>query len=117
MERDPEYAALLDACLGEVEALGHADARQIDHREAFVFVSSPGSVTPYHIDPEWNFLLQVRGSKTITVFPAGDPSILSEVGTGALLFRGASQFVVQGRVRGQGRAVRRWVRATACMCR
>lgn len=77
VERDPEYAALLDACLGEVEALGHVDARQIDHREAFVFVSSPGSVTPYHIDPEWNFLLQVRGSKTITVFPP-DPAILSE---------------------------------------
>src|SRR5262249_33173022 len=40
------------------------------HREAFVFLSSPGSVTPYHIDPEWNFLLQVRGSKLMNVFPA-----------------------------------------------
>ncbi|MBY0229055.1 MAG: cupin-like domain-containing protein [Gemmataceae bacterium] len=77
VERDPEYGALLNECLAEVEAMGHPDARRIDRREAFVFVSSPGSVTPYHIDPEWNFLLQVRGSKTITVFPP-DPSILSE---------------------------------------
>jgi hypothetical protein len=75
VEHDPEYAALLDRCLAEVESLGHADARHVDHREAFVFLSSPGSVTPYHIDPEWNFLLQVRGKKFMHVF---DPAVLSE---------------------------------------
>src|SRR4051794_9120929 len=75
VERDPEYGALLNRCLREVEALGHADARQIDHREAFVFLSSPGSVTPYHIDPEWNFLLQIRGKKFMHVF---DTEALSE---------------------------------------
>jgi hypothetical protein len=75
VERDPEYGALLRRCLDEVEALGHPDARQIDHREAFIFLSSPGSVTPYHIDPEWNFLLQVRGKKFMHVF---DPAVLGE---------------------------------------
>jgi hypothetical protein len=78
VERDPEYRDLLFSCLAEVEALGHPDATRIDHREAFVFVSSPGSVTPYHIDPEWNFLLQVRGPKTIHVFDGADRSLLSE---------------------------------------
>jgi hypothetical protein len=75
VERDPEYGELLSRCLGEVEALGHGDARQVVHREAFVFLSSPGSVTPYHIDPEWNFLLQVRGQKLMHVF---DTAVLSE---------------------------------------
>jgi len=28
-------------------------------REGFIFVSSPGSVTPHHMDPEHNFLLQI----------------------------------------------------------
>jgi len=78
VERDPEYGALLDGCLAEVEAMGHDDARDIGLREAFVFVSSPGSVTPYHIDPEWNFLLQVRGTKTITIFDGEDRELLSE---------------------------------------
>ena len=41
--------------------------------QAFVFVSSPGAVTPYHFDPEHNILLQLRGTKTMTQFPAGDP--------------------------------------------
>src|SRR3954468_9211116 len=40
VERDAEYGALLNECLGQVEAMGHADAGQIDHREAFVFLSS-----------------------------------------------------------------------------
>jgi hypothetical protein len=75
VERDPEYGDLLRRYLDEVEGLGHGDARQIDHREAFVFLSSPGSVTPYHIDPEWNFLLQIRGKKLMHVF---DTSVLSE---------------------------------------
>lgn len=78
VERDPAYADLLDRCLGEVEQMGHADARRIDLREAFIFVSSPGAVTPFHIDPEWNFLLQVRGQKTIHVFPNDDRSLVGE---------------------------------------
>lgn len=75
VERDEEYRELLHRCLSEVEGLGHEDARKIDHREAFIFLSSPGSVTPYHIDPEWNFLLQIRGKKFMHVF---DRSVLSE---------------------------------------
>jgi hypothetical protein len=30
-------------------------------------------VTPYHFDPEHNILLQLRGTKVMTVFPAGNP--------------------------------------------
>jgi hypothetical protein len=48
-------------------------------RKAFIFVSSPGAVTPYHVDFEYNFLLQIRGDKNITVFDAFDRSLLSEV--------------------------------------
>jgi hypothetical protein len=77
VERDPEYSRLLDDCLAEVQRRGHARVTAITMREAFVFISSPGAVTPYHMDPEWNFLLQVRGSKQMTVFPC-DPDIVSE---------------------------------------
>jgi hypothetical protein len=60
-----------------VERRGHPRARGVSKREAFVFISSPGAVTPYHMDPEWNFLLQVRGRKRMTVFPC-DPDVVSE---------------------------------------
>jgi hypothetical protein len=78
VERDPEYAQLLDECLTEVLNRGHSRVTAITLREAFVFISSPGAVTPYHMDPEWNFLLQVRGTKQFTAFPC-DPDIVSEV--------------------------------------
>jgi hypothetical protein len=48
-------------------------------REAFIFVSSAGSTTPFHIDPEYNFLLQIRGTKFMTVFDREDRSVLSEL--------------------------------------
>jgi hypothetical protein len=48
-------------------------------REGFIFISSPGSVTPFHMDPEHNFLLQIRGQKQISVWNSGDRSVLSEV--------------------------------------
>ena len=78
VERDPAYADLLDRCLGEVEQTGHPQARRMDLREAFIFVSSPGAVTPFHIDPELNFLLQIRGEKTIHVFPKDDRTLVGE---------------------------------------
>jgi hypothetical protein len=78
VERDPGYRDLLHGCLAEVEGLGHAGCGAVGLREGFVFVSSPGAVTPYHIDPEWNFLLQVRGRKTIHVFPPDDRALLGE---------------------------------------
>lgn len=43
-----------------------------------MFLSAPKQVTPYHMDPEINFLLQIRGNKTFHVLPGDDRSILSE---------------------------------------
>lgn len=78
VEQDPAYKALLDACLDEMQPFVDPVAPGMRQREAFVFVSSPGSVTPYHIDPENNFLLQVRGSKRVHMFDPMDRVVLSE---------------------------------------
>jgi hypothetical protein len=73
VERDPDYRDLLNEVLeplrGEVPSM-HA-------LEGFVFVSSPNAVTPYHMDPEHNFLLQVRGTKQVNIFDQKDSSLLS----------------------------------------
>jgi hypothetical protein len=78
VERDPEYDQLLQECLSELRDTGHPATRDMGHREAFVFLSSPGSVTPFHIDPEQNLLLQIRGQKCITVFEADDRTLVPE---------------------------------------
>lgn len=77
VERDRDYGALLDSALAEIASLVAARTGPMLHREAFIFLSSPGSVTPFHMDPEHNILLQIEGEKTMTVFPAGDESLVS----------------------------------------
>jgi hypothetical protein len=67
IERRPEYRALLDELLDEVQPLVEARAGRMYRREGFVFLSAPGSMTPAHTDPEHNFLLQIRGPKTMNV--------------------------------------------------
>ncbi len=74
VETEPDYAALLAECLAPMKSI----VPDMRYFEAFVFVSSPGSVTPFHIDPECNFLLQVRGKKTVRMFPRDNPEILTE---------------------------------------
>ena len=78
IERDPQYAGLLGQCLQQLAVQTETRAPGMQHAEGFIFVSSPNSITPYHMDPEHNFLLQVRGSKRVTVFDGADRSILSE---------------------------------------
>src|SRR5262249_27793845 len=78
IELHPEYRDLLHTCLGELEALGHPATRGIWAREGYVFISAANMVTPYHMDPEIDFLLQVRGRKVLFVLPGDDRSILSE---------------------------------------
>jgi hypothetical protein len=78
VELDKDYAALLDSCLEEIRPYSERISTGMKSRAGFIFISSPGSVTPYHIDPENNFLLQIRGQKFVHMFPQNDRSILTE---------------------------------------
>jgi hypothetical protein len=74
IEQAQEYKALLDAILDEAER--HIGRREggMRNRQAFLFLSAPDAVTPVHFDPEHNFLLQIRGTKSMNVgrFPSDD---------------------------------------------
>lgn len=72
VERDPAYGALLDAALEDLRPTVEAQTGPMLHREAFIFITSPGSITPFHMDPEHNILLQIRSDKTMHVFPTHD---------------------------------------------
>ena len=70
--QDPTYRELLLETLKPLEeAVGAKTGEMLKH-ESFIFITSPGSVTPLHFDPEHNILLQIRGSKTMTIYPADD---------------------------------------------
>jgi len=78
VERDPAYRDLLYDCLDEIRAVSEAVSPGMDQREGFIFLSSPGSVTPFHMDPELNFLLQIAGSKKMRLFDNQDRDIVCE---------------------------------------
>jgi hypothetical protein len=79
VELDPEYRQLLDRCLDEVQLFSESIDPGMFRREGFIFISSPGSVTPFHMDPEYNFLLQIRGQKQISIWNSEDRSVLPEI--------------------------------------
>jgi hypothetical protein len=77
-EADPEYKALLDACLDEVAEQTGGVMGGAFRRQAFIFVTSPDNVTPLHMDPEYNFLLQIRGTKRMSLFDHRDGAIVTD---------------------------------------
>lgn len=72
IEQRPEYQAMLMGLLTELKPHIEEKTGRMLKPQGFIFVSSPNAVTPYHFDPEHNILLQLRGTKVMTQFPAGD---------------------------------------------
>ncbi len=71
IENDPAYHALLHGLLAELRPEIEAKTGPMLTLQGFVFISSPGAVTPFHFDPEHNILLQITGDKVFTIYPAG----------------------------------------------
>ncbi len=47
-------------------------------RSGVVLITSPNRVSSYHIDPDCNYLCQIRGEKVIHVFDRYDRELLPE---------------------------------------
>jgi hypothetical protein len=70
VEDDPGMAGLMNTQLDQLESGMTAEQGKrvkIRKRVAFIFVSSPNSVTPVHFDIEHSLLMQVSGSKTVSI--------------------------------------------------
>lgn len=78
VHEDPGYREVLMGCLKDIEEYSEELEPGMCEPRAFIFISSPNSVTPFHIDPEINFLLQIRGSKRMSIFDPLDREILPE---------------------------------------
>jgi hypothetical protein len=76
VEWDSGYHALMELALADIRPIVEGRTGRMQRREAFLFLTSPGAVTPFHMDPEHNILLQIQGSKTMTIFPPGDPELV-----------------------------------------
>ena len=72
IENVAAYRTLLMDLLGELEPVVSPRTGAMLTPQGFIFISSPGSITPFHFDPEHNILLQLKGQKVMNVWPAGD---------------------------------------------
>lgn len=83
----PAFAPLREALMEDVGRL--MQRRGVGSEplspKLFLFIASPGSVTPFHIDRYSTLLLQFRGTKTVTVFDPWDPRVVSPEATEAYM--------------------------------
>src|SRR3954469_9880891 len=81
VEKSPEYRQLLEDTLLSVargrgfNSLPDAGFEQV---EGFVFVSSPNSTTPFHLDSEDNFFVHIQGEKFFTIFDNTDRAVVPD---------------------------------------
>jgi hypothetical protein len=78
VETDAIYAPFVRELLEDVKIALRARGRKMVCGWGWVFISAPGTVSPYHRDHEQTCLLQLTGNKTVSVFPTNDREICSE---------------------------------------
>ncbi|MEP6722404.1 MAG: cupin domain-containing protein [Variovorax sp.] len=76
IEANPVYAALLAQIIDTVRPTIEREQPGIFLINGFMFISAPPSVTPFHIDRENNFWLQLQGRKTMSVWDHTDRSVV-----------------------------------------
>ena len=78
IHEEPEYRAALEVFISELSELSGIDLRRKYHDPILtIFITSPNRITPYHLDGEANFLAQVQGKKSVFLYDANDPYILT----------------------------------------
>lgn len=78
VQTDPLYRTLVDEVLDGIASDIASKDPGMCYRGGWIFVTSPGTVTPFHFDKEHNFLFQVRGRKTVYVWDHRDTEAASE---------------------------------------
>ena len=78
IHEDPAYGGVLQELIPELSSLSGVDIAKVYYDPTMtIFVTSPGRVTPYHMDGETNFLAQIRGPKDVYIYDANDPTVLN----------------------------------------
>lgn len=81
IDTSPEYRRLLeDTLLSVAKARGHKSLEDADFQqiEGYLFVSSPNSTTPFHLDSEDNFFVQIHGEKFFYIYDNEDRTIADD---------------------------------------
>ena len=78
IHEDPVYRDVLHGLIPQLSALAATDIAKVYYDPTMtIFVTSPGRITPYHMDGETNFLAQIHGTKLVYIYNGEDPQVLS----------------------------------------
>jgi hypothetical protein len=78
VQTDHIYRGLVDEVLDDLKpGIDKVDPGMV-YRGGWIFVTSPNTVTPFHMDKEHNFILQIKGNKRLLVWEPDDIEVLSE---------------------------------------
>jgi hypothetical protein len=78
-ERDPVFAPVLQNVLTRIiELSGERMRSDVTVGEVMILLSSPGGITPYHMNSEASFLLQVTGEKCVHIFDHRDRTLVTD---------------------------------------
>lgn len=90
-ERDDEYRGVMEEILGEIALATEARDPGITWYSTYIFLSAEASLTPYHMDRELNFLLQIRGEKCVQLWDRADPEVMTAAQKDELLAYASEQ--------------------------
>lgn len=76
VETHPAYKKFLDEVTDSFRPLIEREQSGIFNVGGFIFISAPPSVTPFHIDRENNFWLQIKGRKSLSVWHHTDREVV-----------------------------------------
>ncbi len=78
IHEDPTYQAVLETLIPQLSNVSGVDIAATFYDPTMtIFITSPGRITPYHMDGETNFLAQISGSKAAYIYNGNDPAILN----------------------------------------
>ena len=80
VQADPVYRDFIDEILDEVRPIVDQRDPGMCYRAGWIFVSSPGAITPFHMDHEHNFIMQIRGTKRLYTWDPFDRTVVTERG-------------------------------------
>ena len=78
VQADPAYRDLINTALDPIQPTIERMDPGMYYRAGWIFVASPHTTTPFHIDRNHGILLQIRGTKKVYVWDQDDIAVCSE---------------------------------------
>lgn len=78
VQKDQEYKKLIDEILKNIQRETKLKSSQMRNVNAWIFITSPGGVTPYHRDQETVFFYHLAGKKKFYLWDHHDKEVVTQ---------------------------------------